>query len=108
MMDNFVQILVLLSTTMEAPSTSSHFGGVTSFKVKFNFDIPLFEGHIDVNTLEKWLILLEGYFSIQKNSNSQKITFALLKDLPHVRHWWETYYEKHVKEESTIFGLGTT
>jgi hypothetical protein len=54
--------------------------------------------------LEKWLSLLEGYFSVQNFSNSEKITFVLLKSLPHVRYWWETYYEKHVKDESTIFG----
>jgi hypothetical protein len=54
--------------------------------------------------LEKWLSLLEGYFSIQKFSNSEKITFVLLKSLPHVRYWWETYCEQHVEDESTIFG----
>jgi hypothetical protein len=82
---------------MEAPSTNSHFGGVTPFKVQVNFDIPLFEGQIDVDALEKWLSLLEGYFSVQNFSNSEKITFVLLKALPHVRYWWETYCEKHVK-----------
>jgi hypothetical protein len=51
---------------MKAPSTSSHFRGVMPFKVQFKSDIPLFEGDIDVDTLEKWLSLLEGYFSIQK------------------------------------------
>jgi hypothetical protein len=44
MMDNFTQILRWFPTTMEAPSTNSHFGGVTPFKVQVNFDIPLFEG----------------------------------------------------------------
>jgi hypothetical protein len=56
------------------------------------------------DTLEKWLSLLEGYFSVQNFSNSEKITFTLLKDLPHVRYWWETYCEKHVGDESAIFG----
>jgi hypothetical protein len=50
--------------TTEAHSTSNHFKGVTPFKVQVNFDIPLFEGQIYVNALEKWLNLLEGYFSI--------------------------------------------
>jgi hypothetical protein len=76
--------------------------------VQVNFDIPLFEGQIDVDTLEKWLNLLEGYFSVQNFSNSEKITFALLKALPHVRDWWETYCEKHVEDESAIFGPGPT
>jgi hypothetical protein len=79
-------------------------GGVTPFKVQVNFDIPLFEGQIDVDALEKWLSLLEGYFSVQNFSNSEKITFVLLKSLPHVRDWWETYCEQHVRDESAIFG----
>jgi hypothetical protein len=33
---------------------------------------------------------------------------VLLKALPHVIDWWETYYEKHVDDEYTIFGLGPT
>jgi hypothetical protein len=103
-MDNFAQILQRLLITMATPSTNNHFGGVTPFKVHFNFDIPLFEGYMDVDALEKWLSSLEGYFSIQKISNSENITFALLKTLPHVRDWWETYYEKHAEDESAFFG----
>ena len=62
-----------------------------SLQVQVNFDIPIFEGQIDVDALEKWLNLLEGYFSIQKFSNRENITFVLLKALPHVKYWWETY-----------------
>jgi hypothetical protein len=104
MMDNFTQILQWLPTAMEAPSTSGHFGGVTPFKVQVKFYIPLFESQIDVYTLEKWLSLLEGYFFVQNFSNSDKITFTILKALPHVIYWWETYCEKHSKDESTILG----
>jgi hypothetical protein len=86
------------------PSTSSHFGDETPFKVQVKFDIPLFEGQIGVDALEKWLSLLEGYFFVQNFSNSEKITFVLLKPLPRVRYWWENYCEKHVKDESAIFG----
>jgi hypothetical protein len=67
---------------VEASSTSNHFGGVTPFKVQVNFDIPLFEGKIDANALEEWLNLLEGYYSVQKNFDGEKITFMLLKALP--------------------------
>jgi hypothetical protein len=92
MVENFAQILQILSTTTtEASSISSHFGGATPFKVQVNFDIPLFEGHIDVDALEKWLKLLESYYSVQKKIDSEKITFALLKALPHVKAWWEGY-----------------
>jgi hypothetical protein len=76
---------------VEASSTRNHFTSATPFKVQVNFDIPLFEGQIDAYALEKWLNLLEGYYSVQKNFNSEKITFALLKSLPHVIAWWEGY-----------------
>jgi hypothetical protein len=38
----------------------------------------------------------------------EKITFALLKALPHVKHWWENYYEKRSIEESGIYGAKPT
>jgi len=93
---------------VEAPSTRNHFGGAKPFKVQVKSDIPLFESHIEADALEKWLNLLEGYFSIHNFSNSEKITFVLLKAPPHVRNWWETYFEQHTEDESVIFGLGPT
>jgi hypothetical protein len=72
-------------------SSSDHFGGTSPFKVQVNFDIPIFEGQIDADALEKWLNLLDGYFSAKKFSDRKNITFSLLKALPHVKHWWETY-----------------
>jgi hypothetical protein len=47
-----------------------------------------------VDALEKWLNLLEGYFFVQNFIDRENITFALLKVLPHIKHWWETYWEK--------------
>jgi hypothetical protein len=73
----------------EAYSTRNHFGGAAPFKIQVNFDIPLFEGRIDTYALEKWLNMLEVYYFVQKNSRIEKITFMLLKSLPHVRAWWE-------------------
>jgi hypothetical protein len=32
----------------------------------------------------------------------------LLKALPHVKHWWETYWEKSSTEESGIYGVEPT
>ena len=61
MMDNFAQILRRLSTS-DTPTSN---GGATPFKVYINFDIPIFEGQIDVDVVDKWLNLLEGYFSVQ-------------------------------------------
>jgi hypothetical protein len=91
MMDNFSHILQCLPITTCTSSSIDHFGGTSPFKVQVNFDIPIFEGQIDVDALEKWLNLLEGFFSIHNFSDREKITFALLKALPHVKHWWETY-----------------
>jgi hypothetical protein len=38
-----------------------------------------------VNALEKWLNMLEGYFFVHNFSDKERITFALLKSLPHVK-----------------------
>ena len=109
MMDNFTQILRRLPmVATEASSTRNHFASATPFKVQVNFDIPLFEGQIDANALEKWLNLLEGYYSIQNFSGSEKITFALLKSLPHVRAWREGYCERYTADESKLFGREPT
>jgi hypothetical protein len=74
-------------------SSSDQVGGTSLFKVQFNFYIPVFEGQIDANSLEKWLNMLEGYFFVHNFYDREKITYALLKALPHVKHWWENYWE---------------
>jgi hypothetical protein len=90
MMENFSHILQRLPIATGASSSRGHFGSTSPFKVQVNFDILLFEGQIDAEALEKWLTLLEGYFSIHNFPDREKITFALLKYLPHFKHWWET------------------
>jgi hypothetical protein len=60
MMDSFTQILRRLPTS----DTISSNGGASPFKVQINFDIPIFEGQIDIDAVDKWLNLLEGYFSV--------------------------------------------
>jgi hypothetical protein len=99
MMDNFVQILRRLPTR-EASSSSGH---ETPFKVQVIFDITLFEGLIDVDVVDKWLNLLEGYFSVHNFYDRENITFSLLKVIPHVKVWWDTYFEQRTIEESAIF-----
>ena len=47
MMYNFVQILPQLPTGATSAS-SSHSGGATPFKVQVKFEIPIFDGRIDV------------------------------------------------------------
>ena len=56
------------------------------FKVQVKFDIPLFEGHINADALDNWLNVLEGYFSVHNFFDREKITFALLKAVPHVQN----------------------
>jgi hypothetical protein len=50
-------------------SSTSHFGDASPFKVQVNFDIPVFEGHIDADALEKWLNMIEFYFSVHNFSD---------------------------------------
>jgi hypothetical protein len=84
MMDNFAQILQRLPTN-NASTYNSHSGGATPFKVQINFDIPIFEGQIDANGIDRWLNFLEGYFLVHEFSDGEMIIFALLKSAPHVK-----------------------
>jgi hypothetical protein len=88
--------------------TSTSSGGVVHFKAQINFDIPIFEGQIDADAVDKWLKLLEGYFSVHNFFDRKNITFALLKVIPHVKHWWETFYEKREIEGSKLFVVSPT
>ena len=103
-MDNFAQILRRLPTC----NASSSRGGAAPFKVQINFDIPIFEGHIDTDDVDKWLNLLEGYFFVHNFLNREKISFVVLKVVPHVKYWWETFCEQKGIEESSLFLVTTT
>ena len=52
--------------------------------------------------------MLEGYFSVYNFSDREKITFTLLKVVPLVKDWWETYCEQAYTEESKMFGTKPT
>ena len=52
MMDNFAQILQRLPTS-DASASSNHSGGATPFKVQVNFNIPIFDGRIDADAVDK-------------------------------------------------------
>jgi hypothetical protein len=41
-------------------------------------------------------------------SNRENITFALLKVVPHVKDWQDTYSEKRTTNESVIFVVAPT
>ena len=107
MMDNFAQILQRLPTG-GASASNSHSGGVTPFKVQVNFDIPIFEGQIDADAADRWLNLLEGYFSVHDFSDQENIIFSLLKATPHVKDWWETYCEKKDDKEPSLISAVPT
>ena len=81
MMDNFAQILQRIPTGI-ASTSRSHSGGATPFKVQVNFDIPIFEGQLDADDVDKWFNLLEGYFSVHDFSNWEKITFFTSQSHP--------------------------
>jgi hypothetical protein len=91
MIENFSHILQCLPIETGASSANNHFGRTSSLKVQVNFDILVFEGQIDADALDKWLNMLECYFSVHNFYDREKITFTLLKSLHHVKHWWETY-----------------
>ena len=107
MMNIFSQILRRMPTTTDASTSSSHFGGMAPFKVEVNFYIPIFKGQIDADALEKWVNILEGYFSVYNFSDRENITFSLLKVVPNVKDW-ETYCEKKSTRESEMFGTKPT
>ena len=41
-------------------------------------------------------------------SNREKITFVLLKIVPHVKDWWETFCEQKEIEEPSLFTITNT
>jgi hypothetical protein len=78
------------------------------FKVQINFDIPIFEGQIDADVVDKWLNLLEGYFVVHNFLNREKIYFCDPQVVPHVKDWWETFCEKKETEEPSLFTVTIT
>ena len=93
-MEKIVQILRWLLIG-EASSSSGH---ATPFKVHVNFYIQLLEGLIDFYVVDKWLNMIEGYFSVHNFFNREKIIFSLLKVIPHLKDWWDTYYDQRAIE----------
>ena len=64
MMEKVSHILQWLPTGV-ASTSSSHSGGANPFKLQLKFDIPIFEGQIDVDFVDRWLNLLEEYLLVQ-------------------------------------------
>jgi hypothetical protein len=108
MMENCSHILQCLPIETDTSSSSDHFRSSSPFKVQVNFDIPVFEGQIDIESIDKLLNLLEGYFSIHNFFDREMVTLSLLKALHHVKNLWETYWEKSSTEDSRIYGAEPT
>jgi len=107
LLDNFAQILQQLPRG-NASTFGSYSGSATPFKVQVNFDIPKFEGQIDAEAIDKWLNLLELYFSVHDFSIWEKITFALLKEAPHIKDWLGTYCEQKDESTNSLFSAAST
>jgi hypothetical protein len=103
-MDSFAQILQWLPTG----NAYSSRGGATPFKVQINFNIPIFEVQIDADVVDKWLNRLEWYFFVHNFSNREKTSFSLLKVIPHVKDWWETFCEQKETYQPSLFIVTTT
>ena len=58
---------------------------------------------MDLDFVDKWLNMLEGYFSIHNFSSRENITFSLLKAISHVKYLWDTFSEKKEIEEPSLF-----
>jgi hypothetical protein len=54
------------------------------------------------------LNLLEGYFSVHNFSNREKITFSLLKAIPHAKYWRDNFCEKKEIYEPPLFTVALT
>ena len=82
MMDSFVDILLRMPTMGNSPWTRKCLGDETPFKVQVDFDIPLFQGQIVANSLDTWLNVLEGYFSVHYFSTGKKSPLRSLRQSP--------------------------
>ena len=48
------------------------------------------------------------YFFVHDFSSQEKITFSLLNASPHIKDWWETYYEKKDESTGSLFSAAPT
>jgi hypothetical protein len=97
MMDNFAQILQRIPTG-GASTSNNHSGGATPFKVQVNFDIPIFEGQIDADAVDRWLNLLEGYFSVHDFSTEKRLFLHSSKPPPMSRTGGKPTRSNRVRE----------
>ena len=98
MMKQFLEIIG--KKEAHASQSNPKFGRQTPFKVQVNFDIPNFQGKIDVDVVDDWLSKLERYFCVNNISDIEKITFTLLKVENHVKLAWEAHSTTKENQEA--------
>jgi hypothetical protein len=54
------------------------------------------------------LFVFSGPFWGPNFFDRENITFELLRVVPHVKDWWDTYSEQRAIDESTIFVVSPT
>lgn len=57
------------------------------FKVQVNIDIPIFEGEINVDVVDKWLNMLEGFPFVHDFFTRVNFNFPPLKGPPPSMSW---------------------
>ncbi|GJX27650.1 retrovirus-related pol polyprotein from transposon TNT 1-94 [Tanacetum coccineum] len=60
------------------------------FKVEARIDIPTYDGTVDAEKLDSWIIQLETYFILYGFSSIDKVVFARLKLMSHALAWWNS------------------
>ena len=104
MMDSFAQILQRLPRGNTSTS-NSYSGNATPFKVQVNFEIPIFEGQIDANAIDKWLNMLEGYFLFMIFLVGKRLFSLFSKQPPTLRTGGKTSVSRRMKVRAHYFPL---
>ncbi|GKE76838.1 hypothetical protein Tco_1542958, partial [Tanacetum coccineum] len=60
------------------------------FKVEARIDIPTYDGIVDAEKLDSWIVQLETYFILYGFSSIDKVVFARLKLMSHALAWWNS------------------
>jgi len=106
MMDSFAQILQRYpEATLRLPAATLEIPRPLRYKLILKSPSSRVK---DADAVDKWLNLLEGYFTFHEFSSQEKIVFALLKAAPHVKDWWETYCEQKDETTGLLFSAAPT
>jgi len=81
----------------------SYYVSATPFKVHVSFNIPIFEGQIGADPIDKWLDLLEGYFSVHDFPVRKRLPFHFSKSPPTSRTSGKPTVRRRMKENPHYF-----